>query len=87
MCTTRFPTYRMPCLRASIDRSLRIWAEKIDRRISSWEYTVWVVNWTHASIQYPHLVKDYYQDNRDVLMGSLVSGGVLGEGGRSAPTA
>ncbi len=86
MCTTGFPTYRNPGLREGIDKSLRTWSEALNRRIASWEYSVWVANWTHAPFQYPNMVVEYYRANRDVLVGSFINGGFLPEWSTTAPT-
>ena len=86
MATTGMAGMRDERVREGIDRNLRLWSAKAGGRITTWEYSCWVLDWTHAPLQFPHIVQDYYRRNRDVLAGSFVNGGQFGEWGRAAPT-
>jgi len=86
MCTTGFASLRQPVLRACIEHNLRAWSEKVGGRITTWEYSNWITNWTHGSLQFPHLVQDYYRANRDTVAGTFINGESFPEWSRAAPT-
>ena len=86
MCTTGFAGLRETPVRDGIEENLRAWSRKVDGRITSWEYSVWVTGWTHGPVQFPRVVQDYYRANRDVLAGSFINGGDVPEWSKTAPT-
>jgi hypothetical protein len=86
MCTTGFALYREKQVREGIDKNLRAWSRKTGGRITSWEYSCWVIDWTHAPLQFPHVVQDYYRANREVLVGSFINGNTIAEWSKCAPT-
>jgi hypothetical protein len=67
--------------------TLRAWSKKINgRKLTTWEYSGWGTLPTHAPIQYPHMIQDYYRRNRELLAGSFINGGNSPEWHKSAPT-
>ena len=86
MCTMAFALMRQPAQRARMENSMRAWSRKVDGKISTWEYSHRVPEWTHAPVQHPHLVQDYYRTNRDVIVGSFLNGGGIAEWTKSSPT-
>ena len=86
MCTMAFGLMRQTGPRARMEKNLRAWSKKVDGRITTWEYSHRVPEWTHAPVQYPRLVQDYYRTNRDLLAGSFLNGGMIGEWSTAAPT-
>jgi len=85
MCTMAFGLMRQPGPRARMEKHLRAWSEKVGGRITTWEYSHRLHEWTYAPVQYPHLIRDYYQANRDILAGSFLNGGKIGEWSTGAP--
>jgi hypothetical protein len=75
MCTMAFALMKQPVQRDLMEQSLRCWSKKVGGKILTWEYPHRVVGWTYAPLQYPHIVQDYYQKNRDILAGSFLNGG------------
>jgi hypothetical protein len=51
--------------------------------VTIWDYCV---AWTHGPYQYPHLVRDYYQELKDISAGAFLNGMCLGEWTNTAPT-
>lgn len=86
MCTTGFGGYREAVTRKEIENEMRQWSQKVGGKITSWEYTCWIANWTHAPFQYPHVAQEYYRENRDILAGSLLNGAGLLEWTKNAPS-
>ena len=97
MCTTGFALFRGKSVREGIEKNLRAWNRKVaplsegsgaagGGRITSWEYSCWVIDWTHAPLQFPHVVQDYYRANREMLLGSFINGNTIAEWSKCAPT-
>ncbi len=86
MCTMAFGLMRQPGPRKLMEKGLRTWSRKVNGRITTWEYSHRLPEWTHAPVQYPHLVQDYYRANRDILAGSFLNGGMIGEWSAAAAT-
>jgi len=86
MCTMAFGLMRQPGPRKLMQDNLRAWSRKVGGRVTTWEYSHRLPDWTHAPYQCPHLVQDYYRSLRDVLAGSFLNGGGISEWSQSAPT-
>lgn len=86
MCTMAFGLLRQAEPRAHMEKQLRAWSQKVRGPVTTWEYSHRLPEWTYAPVQYPHLVQDYYRANRDVLAGSFLNGGQIGEWSTAAPT-
>jgi len=88
-CTTGGPMalMRQPGARQATERNLRAWSAKIgDRPITVWDYSDRGNGWTYGPVQYPHLVRDFYQTNRNYIAGVFLNGGILSDWTTSAPT-
>ena len=86
MCTMAFGLMRQSGPRQRMEKNLQAWSRKVNGRITTWEYSHRVPEWTCAPVQYPHLVQDYYRANRAVLAGSFLNGGQIGEWSTAAPS-
>jgi hypothetical protein len=86
MCTMAFGLMRQGGARANIQKQLRAWSKVVGGKITTWEYSHRVPEWTNAPVQYPHLVQDYYRANRDILAGSYLNAGTIREWSTGAPT-
>jgi hypothetical protein len=87
VCTTATARYNEKSTRELLEKNLRAWSKKIDgRKLTTWEYSGWATYSTHAPMQYPHLIADYYRKNREMLAGSMINGGNSPEWHRNAPT-
>ncbi len=85
MCTMAFGLLRQLEPRARMEKHLRAWSKKVGGPVTTWEYSHRLHEWTYAPVQYPHLVQDYYRANRDILAGSFLNGGQIGEWSTGAP--
>ena len=64
-----------------------LWAAKTaSGRIVTWEYPIAITSKTHAPIQFPHTLRDYYQRRSRDSAGSFLNGHSLGEWSNHAPT-
>ena len=86
LCTVAFGLMRQGGVRANIQKQFRAWSKAVGGKITTWEYSHRVPEWTNAPVQYPHLVQDYYRTNRDILEGSYLNAGYIPEWSTSAPT-
>jgi hypothetical protein len=85
MCTMAFGLMRQSDPRKAMEKSLRAWSRKVNGKVTTWEYSHRLPEWTHAPVHYPHLVQDYYRTNRDILAGSFLNGGMIGEWSAATP--
>ena len=86
MCTMSFAMMRQPTWRGEMERCMRDWGQQVKGKIQTWEYHHRTIEYPGVYIQYPHLVQDYYQKNRDVLTGSFLNGGGIADWTVGAPT-
>lgn len=86
MCTSGFAGFRDEQVKAGIEKNLRAWSRKANGKITTWEYSCWVINWTHGPMQFPYVAQEYYRDNREVLAGSFINGASASEWSKVAPT-
>jgi len=88
VCTTGGPMalMRQPGVRQTTERNLLAWSAKIGGSITVWDYSDRGSGWTYGPIQCPHLVRDFYQTNRDHIAGVFINGGILSDWTTAAPT-
>ncbi len=86
MCTMSFAMMRQPTWRGEMERCMRDWSQQAKGKIQTWEYHHRTIEYPGVYIQYPHLVADYYQKNRNVLIGSFLNGGGITDWTVGAPT-
>jgi len=86
MCTMSFAMMKQPGWRAQMETCMRDWSKTVGGKIQTWEYPHRTVGYLGVQLQYPHLVKDYYQHNRDVIVGSFLNGGDFTDWTKTAPT-
>jgi len=77
---------RQESIRSVADRDIKGWSAAIGAPITTWEYSLVTVGWTHAPMQFPHVVQDHYRRNRGQLVGSFINGGMVCEWSKIAPT-
>lgn len=64
-----------------------LWASKTaSGRIVTWEYPIAITSKTHAPIQFPHTLREYYLRRSRDSAGSFLNGHCLGEWSNHAPT-
>jgi len=66
--------YKEPAIRDSEQRNIDKWVEASGRRVQNWHYSCWPAHKTKAAFQYPHVVKEFYQKNRDKVVGTFING-------------
>ena len=86
MCTMSFAMMRQPGWRAREEQYLRDWSRQVGGKIQTWEYPHRTIEYPGVQLQYPHLVKEYYQRNRELLTGSFLNGGSILDWSMAAPS-
>ncbi|MFW6336979.1 MAG: DUF4838 domain-containing protein, partial [Phycisphaeraceae bacterium] len=71
--------YKQPELNKQFQGNIDRWAELTARPIQTWDYSCWPTDRTKAPFQYPHVLKDYYQRNREQVVGTFINGGIPDE--------
>jgi len=77
---------REPGLKARAEGQVRAWSAAVGGPISTWEYSLVTVAWTHAPVQWPRIIQDYYKKIRDQSVGSFINGGLVCEWSKAAPS-
>lgn len=86
VCTMAFALMRQPSYRAQTEEFIGDWSRQVKGKVQTWEYHHRTIGYPGVYIQYPHVVKDYYQKNRDRLRGSFLNGGDIQDWTVAAPT-
>jgi hypothetical protein len=81
-----FAMMRQPGWRGEMERFMTDWSKQVKAKIQTWEYPHRTIEYPGVYIQYPHLIKDYYQRNREVLTGSFLNGGGICDWTVAAPS-
>jgi hypothetical protein len=66
--------YKEPAVWDQFQGNIDRWAELTDRPVQTWDYSCWPLSSTRAPYQYPHVLKRYYLENRDQIVGSFING-------------
>lgn len=66
--------FKEPSVYASEQDDMDKWVKITGRKIQLWEYDIWPANRTSAPLQYPHVVKEFYEANRDKTIGTFING-------------
>jgi hypothetical protein len=80
------PAMREAGLRGRADAQIRGWSAAVGGPISTWEYSLCTVGWTHGPVQWPHVVQDHYKRLRGQMVGSFINGGLVTEWSKAAPS-
>jgi len=79
LCTSTTGLPRNPQgLDKGLEWNIAAWGKKTHDKIQTWEYTG-ATNRTYAMYQFPHILKEYYSRNRDLIAGSFINGGCLND--------
>jgi hypothetical protein len=66
--------YKEPAIREAEQANIDRWIKTTGRRIQNWHYCCWPAHKTKAAYQYPHAIKQFYQENRDKTVGTFING-------------
>jgi len=66
--------YKEPAIRDAEQTNLDKWVALTGRKIQNWHYSCWPEDKTKAPYHYIHTLRDYYQRNREKLIGSFING-------------
>ncbi|MBM4051024.1 MAG: DUF4838 domain-containing protein, partial [Planctomycetes bacterium] len=66
--------YKEPSIFASEQANLDKWRKLTGRKVQNWHYSCYPEDRTSAPFHHPHLVKEYYQKNRNKLVGCFING-------------
>jgi hypothetical protein len=88
LCLTGHPMALMRQVEArnAAEVNIRAWSKKIGGPITTWDYSDRGSGWTYGPLQYPHVVRDFYQTNRKEIAGTFLNGGIMTDWTTSAPT-
>ncbi|MDP6721126.1 MAG: DUF4838 domain-containing protein [Pirellulaceae bacterium] len=67
-------SYKEPLIRDAEQANIDRWIATTGRPIQNWHYSAWPAHKTKANYQYPHVLKEFYQRNRDKTIGSFING-------------
>lgn len=67
--------YKEPAIAVSEQANIDKWIQITGRKIQNWHYSCWPADRIRAPYQYPHVLKEFYQKNRDKSVGSFINGG------------
>ncbi len=67
-------SYKEPAIREAEQANIDRWVAATGRPIQNWHYCVWPAHKTKAAYQYPHVIKKFYQANRDKTVGTFING-------------
>ena len=66
--------YKEPSIGAAEQANIDKWVAITGRKIQNWHYSCWPEDRTKAPYHYPHVLKSFYQANREKLLGSFING-------------
>lgn len=66
--------YKEPATLKIYQNNIDTWRKLTNRRVQTWDYACWPEESTKAPYLYPHVVKSYYQANRDKIIGTFING-------------
>jgi len=66
--------YKEPDIRKAEQANIDRWIKATGRPIQNWHYCCWPAHKTAAAYQYPHVVKQFYLENRDKTVGTFING-------------
>jgi hypothetical protein len=67
--------YKEPSVLAADQANIDRWAAASGQKTQDWHYSCWPADRTQAPYQYPHVLRAYYQSNRDKTVGTFINGG------------
>ena len=62
--------WQQPALRAVAERGIADWQRASQKKIGLWVNFQSPSDWTHAPVQFPHLVRDVFAANREAIAGA-----------------
>jgi hypothetical protein len=66
--------YKEPELLAHEMANVDAWRKLTGRKVQNWHYSCWPEDKTKAVYAYPHVVQNYYRQNRDTIVGTFING-------------
>ncbi len=67
--------YKEPAIAQAEQANIDSWIAASGQKMQDWHYSCWPADRTQAPYAYPHVLKDYYQANRNKTVGSFINGG------------
>ena len=66
--------YKEPAVYKRFQDNIDEWKRLTRRKVQTWDYSCWPEDKIKVPFQYPHVLKMYYQGNRDNIVGSMING-------------
>jgi hypothetical protein len=66
--------YKEPTVYKRFQDNIDQWKKLTNRKVQTWDYSCWPEDKIKAPYQYPHVLKMYYQGNRDKIVGTMING-------------
>jgi hypothetical protein len=67
--------YKEPAILATEQANIDSWIAATGSKMQDWHYSCWPADRTLAPFAYPHVLKAFYQANRDKTVGTFINGG------------
>ena len=67
--------YKEPAIMAQEQATIDSWIAATGQKMQDWHYSCWPADRVQAPFAYPHVLKEYYQANRNKTVGSFINGG------------
>lgn len=67
--------YKEPAIMAEEQATIDCWIAATGQKMQDWHYSCWPADRVQAPFAYPHVLKEYYQANRNKTVGSFINGG------------
>lgn len=66
--------YKEPSIAKSEQETIDKWIKLTGRKVQNWHYSCWPEHRTSAVYLFPHVIKEFYQANREKTVGSFING-------------
>ena len=66
--------YKEAAVYKTFQDNIDTWKNLTSRKLQTWDYSCWPEDKTKAPYQYPHVLKNYYQANKDKIVGTFING-------------
>jgi hypothetical protein len=67
--------YKEPAILAADQANIDSWIAATGQKMQDWHYSCWPADRTLAPFAYPHVLKAFYQANRNKTVGTFINGG------------
>jgi Domain of unknown function (DUF4838) len=66
--------YKEDSVKTDHDELIKVWSKITGKKVMLWEYMCWPSGDTRLPYQYPHVIQEFYQQNKDKVDGVFING-------------